>query len=119
MALDSCLGAEAATVVDPACGGESLLDTHHRKAGKDVVDVIGYPLMSTRPAVIHPALWSLDGLEADDLSQLADRLEHGSAARTHIADQALQTCRAMYTAPARDALEMGHQAALAHCHTYK
>jgi hypothetical protein len=65
--------------------------------------------MWARRAVIRGAVAGPDGSEADDLSQVADRLEQRAAAGAQIADHVIRACRTVQARLARYAFEVGHQ----------
>jgi MarR family len=69
-----------------------------------------------RRAVIRGAVAGPDGSEADDFSQVADRLEQRAAAGAQIADHVIRACRTVQARLARYAFEVGHQAAFARSH---
>jgi hypothetical protein len=91
--LGHCLGAKAAVVIDPALGVKPRLGENRLSAGEEVFDPIGDPLVPARRAVIGRAVAGLEGPEADDFGELADRLEQGPTAGAQIADPLDRACR--------------------------
>jgi hypothetical protein len=85
----------------------SRLGEKRLAAGEKVVDPTGDPLVCARRAVIDSTLAVPDGPELDDLSELGDRLEQGTATGTQIADQVVRTYRAVQARLAGHALKWG------------
>jgi hypothetical protein len=84
----------AVAVIEPAPGVEGCVGTDRPLERDQVVDAGGDLLMRARRAAIGTVVARLDGLEADDVGKLADRLERGPAAGAQIADRVGRACRA-------------------------